>query len=162
MLILSAHEICYAACRTGRCHHASAQRRETSEALLYIDSREVAEHQRACYLLLCVVVLLSEDHDRQCRRYALVARARVGHYRNHGSCHTCVARAACGREDMREHAVAHYAASERSAECLSQLMSVVPEERFGRCSLVQPPCVVYELYIGERCCRGEVVDCAQA
>ena len=122
----------------------------------------MTEHERAQHLFARVVVLAGEHRYGVGGADTLIARARVAHHRHHGAGHACVTGAARARQDMREDAFAHDAASEGPAHRLAQAVTVVAAQRKLRRGLVEASCLVDEGYLVERRGGGEVVDLTQA
>ena len=105
--VVAAHQVGNAAARPRGGHHAAAQGRQAAEALLDIDHREVAQHQRTDRLLFGGCGLLGVDHHGKRRRDALVAASRVTHHGDHRPGHAGVARRGGIGQYPREDAVAH-------------------------------------------------------
>ena len=128
-------------------HHAAAQRREPSEALLDVDDRQVAQHQRADELLLALQPLLGIYPYRQRGGNALVAAARVAHHGHLHARHTRVAGGGGVGENLRVDAVAEKLLLRLCEDGAPQSMAVVVHQRHLRRPLVQLGTLQNETYL---------------
>ena len=106
------------------------------------------------------MVLLGKDHHGIRGADALIATARIAHDGNHGASHTRIAGAARAGEDVREDAVAHYAAAQWARESLAQAVAVVARERLLGSCFVETARLLNEFDFGQRRSGGKVVHLA--
>ena len=160
-LVPAAHQVGDAATRTGRRHDTAAQGRKTSQALLDIDSGQMAQNQRTHQVFLVRLDLLGINDHRQRSCDALVAAARITHHRNHGSRHAGVAGRASIGENAGEGTIPDNPQFGSMAQSISHAMPVVVLERVLRRSLIQSLGFQDEADFIQRCGHGEVEHFAQ-
>ena len=107
------------------------------------------------------MVFLGKHHHRHGGTDALVAASAVAHHGNHGSCHTRIAGTTGYGEYAREYSIAHDTASQGTAQCLAEGMTVVLRQSAVRRVLIKVLGFKYEFYVVRACRRGILIHFSQ-
>ena len=137
VVVAASHEVGDATAGADARHHASAEGAESAQALLDVDSREVAEREGTDKFFLGILVFLGKDYHGVGGTDALVARTAVAHHGYHGASHTCIARQRSLGYDVREHGVAKDTMAQRTIHGLAQTVAVVALDGLFGCAHVE-------------------------